>query len=110
MGIFPVAKGQLTLQYVIVSGQISKSPKLLWFSSFPVSMKNIQSKLKALEWSQHYTLFFRHSRAANSIVGCKMWPKFNVIQAFMVVLVTCKNDEDQFKHDGTRVVTIFLPL
>ena len=39
-----------------------------------------------------------------------MWPKFNLIQAFMVVLVTCKNDEDQFKNEGAKVVTTFLPF
>ena len=28
----------------------------------------------------------------------------------MVVLVTCKNDEDPSKNKGTRVLTTFLPL
>ena len=28
-----------------------------------------------------------------------------LIQAFMVVLVTCKNEEDPFKNEGARVVT-----
>ena len=28
----------------------------------------------------------------------------------MVVLVTCKNDEDPFKNENTRVLTTFLPL
>ena len=37
---------------------------------------------------------FRRSRAANSIVGDRIWQKFKLIQASMVVLVTCKNDED----------------
>ena len=30
--------------------------------------------------------------------------KIKLIQAFMVVLVTCKNEEDQIKNEGTRVV------
>ena len=54
-------------------------------------------------------LFFRCSRAANSVVGGEMWQKFKLIETFMVVLVTCKNDE-QFENEGTRVVTTFLPL
>ena len=29
---------------------------------------------------------------------------------FMVGLVICKNEEDSSKNEGTRVVTIFLPL
>ena len=49
-------------------------------------------------------------RAANSVVGDGIWHKFKVIQAFMLVLVTCKNEEDPSKNEGTRVVRIFLPL
>ena len=37
-------------------------------------------------------------------------PKFELIQAFMHVLVTCKNEEDQFKNEGARLFTRFLPL
>ena len=37
-------------------------------------------------------------------------PKFKPIQAFMVGLVICKNEEDPSKNEGTRVVTTFLPL
>ena len=59
--------------------------------------------------SQDY-LFFRRSRAANSEVSDGILPKSKLIQAFIVGLVTCKNEEDQSKNDCTRVVTIFLPL
>ena len=37
-------------------------------------------------------------------------PKFDLIQAFMHVLDTCKNKEDPIKNEGTRVFTRFLPL
>ena len=53
MGIFPDAQGQLTLQSVVGSGQISNSSKTLWLSSLPAKMKKIRSKMKALECSQH---------------------------------------------------------
>ena len=36
--------------------------------------------------------------------------KFKLIQAFMHVLYTCKNEEDQIKNEGARVFTRFLPL
>ena len=36
-------------------------------------------------------------------------PKFELIQAFMHVLVTCKN-EDQIKNEGARLFTRFLAL
>ena len=61
--------------------------------------------MKALEWS-----YFSHcntigSRAANSAVSGPIWSKFQLIRAFMVVLVTCKNEEDPIKNDATRVLT-----
>ena len=49
--------------------------------------------------------FFKHSRAANSEVGDWIWQKFKLIQAFMVVLVTCIN-EDQFKNENTSAHNI----
>ena len=55
--------------------------------------------MNALKWSQH--LFGRCSRTANSVVGDGIWQKFKLIQAFMVFLVTCKNDEDPYKNEHT---------
>ena len=49
--------------------------------------------------------FSRRSRAANSPVRSLIWLKFELIQAFMLVLVTCKNEEDPIKNEGTRVLT-----
>ena len=54
MGIFPDAQGQLTPQSLIRSGRISNSSEMLWMSSLPASTKKIQSKMKALEWTQHF--------------------------------------------------------
>ena len=36
--------------------------------------------------------------------------KFKLIQALIVVLIVCKNEEDPIKIERTRVVTTFLPL
>ena len=52
--------------------------------------------------------FFRRSRAANSEVSGGILPKFELIQAFIVVLVTCKNEEDPIKNEGARVLTSLL--
>ena len=51
--------------------------------------------------------FFRRSRAANSEVSGGIPPKFKLIQAFMVVLVTCKNEKDPIKNKSSRVLTRF---
>ena len=44
------------------------------------------------------------------VVGGGIWPKYQLIQAFMHVLLTCKNEVDQIKNEGARVFTRFLPL
>ena len=54
-----------------------------------------------------YDVFFRRSRATNSEVSGGILPKFELIQAFIVVLITCKNEEDPIKNEGTRVLTRF---
>ena len=33
-----------------------------------------------------------------------------IIQAFMVVVVTCKDEEDPFNNEGARVITTDLSL
>ena len=54
MGISPDAQGQLTPQSLVRSGRISNSSEMLWMFSLPASMKKIRSKMKVLEWSQHF--------------------------------------------------------
>ena len=57
-----------------------------------------------------YDVFFRRSRAANSEVSGRILSKFELIQAFIVVLITCKNEEDPIKNERARVLTRFSPL
>ena len=78
-------------------------------SWLPASMKKIRSKMKALECKQDYMTFFRGSRAAHSAVSGGILPRFELIQAFIVVLVTYKNEEDPIKNEGARVLTRFSP-
>ena len=37
-------------------------------------------------------------------------PKLKLVQAFIVVLVTCKNEKDPIKNEDSRVLTKFPPL
>ena len=55
MGIFQIAQGQLTLQSLVRSGRISNLSEILWMFWLPASMKKIRSKMKALEWTQHFS-------------------------------------------------------
>ena len=49
--------------------------------------------------------FSRRSRAAYSNIRSLIWSKFELMPPYMVVLVTCKNEEDPIKNGGTRVLT-----
>ena len=87
MGIFSNAQGQLTLQSLVKSGPNSNSSEILCLSSLPARMKKTRSTVSG---------------------GIR--PKFELNQAFMIVLITCKNDENPIKNEGARVFTTFLPL
>ena len=69
-------------------------------------MKRIHSKLKALEWSQH----FSHYKSIG-IFPAGILLNFEPIQDIMGLLVACKNEEDAIKNEGARVVTtLFINL
>ena len=73
--------------------------------------KNEEDSIKN-EGASVLTRFFFSicSRAANSEASGVIVAKFELIQAFIVVLVTCKNEEDPIKTEGARVLTRFSPL
>ena len=54
MGIFPDAQGQLTPHSLVRSGRNLNSSEMVWSFSLPARMKKTRSKMKALEWSQHF--------------------------------------------------------
>ena len=65
--------------------------------AFLVICKNEEDPIKnkgARVVTTLFIYFFRRSRAANSVIGDGILTKFKLIQAFIVVLVTCKNEED----------------
>ena len=120
---FSDAQGQITLMLVWVSGRNLNSSKLSCMSSLPARMRMIDSKMKELECSQdfsHYSIslwgFFQTLKGSSILTSIKgsnsaaNLPKFELIQAFMHVLDTCKNEEDLIKNEGARVFTRFLPL
>ena len=78
-------------------------------------MRKIHSELKELEWSQHLSHYksigiFPNAQGQVTHVRYEFSLKFKPIQALIVVLIVSKNEEDPFKIESTRVVTIFLPL
>ena len=58
-----------------------------------------------MHWKPGESVVFRYSRAANSVLSYWIWPKFKLIHTFMCVLVTYRDEENQPKNEGARVVT-----
>ena len=67
--------------------------------------------MKALEWSQqisHYNSMRIFPDAQGQLTPQSKVSSarfLNSIRDFMVVLVTCKNEEDPIKNEGVKVVT-----
>ena len=57
-------------------------------------MKKIQSKIKELECSQHF-----------SAVHGRIWSNFKLVRDFIVAIVPYKNKEDPIKNEGVRLFT-----
>ena len=97
MGIFSDAQGQLTP----VLGRIWLKFKLVRdIIDVLVTCKYEEDSIKnggTRVLTRLYDIFFRRSRAAHSEVSGGILPKFELIQAFIVVLVTCKNEEGPIK-------------
>ena len=72
-------------------------------------MKKIHLKLKALEYSQHFShyKFIGIFPNAQGQVTHKslILLNFEPIRDIMGLLVACNNEEDQMKNEGARVVT-----
>ena len=43
-------------------------------------------------------------------ISGRIWPNFELIQALMHVLITCKYEKDPSKNSGENVMTSFSPL
>ena len=54
---FSDAQGELTPKSVMESCQNSNPSKLLWLVLLSARMKKIHSKMKVLEWSQHFSYY-----------------------------------------------------
>ena len=99
---FPCAQGELTPKSEVESSRNSNSSKLIWLSSLPAEMKrSIQNECAEVVTSflplKVYEDFYRCSRAANSPVLGWIWPKFDLIQAYMIILNNCNTEEDPTK-------------
>ena len=55
-------------------------------------------------------IFFRRLRVANSADPSPIFLNFKPIQAFIVVILICKNKEDPMKNERARMLIRYSPL
>ena len=81
------------LMYVIVTCKYEKDP-----------IMNNREKVAT-------PFFFQILTLSNAMeTSGRIWPNFELIQAFMHVLIACKYEKDQMKNSGENVMTSFSPL
>ena len=111
--VFNILSKNLILTSVKGRNSVANFPKFELIQAFMhvlVTCKNEEDPIKSEGATRLLPLlvygdFSRRSRAANSAVHGQIWSNFQLVQDFMIVLVTCKNEEDPFKDEGARVFT-----
>ena len=78
-------------------------------SSLPARMKKIKLKMKVLDCSQDFS-HYKSMRIFPDAQGqLTLQSNFELVQDFMVVLLTCKNEEDPIKNRGARLfITLYI--
>ena len=98
MGVFSNAQGQLTP----IQSNPAELRTRLRYNAWPPYLQEEEDPIKnedARVLTRLYVVFYRRSRAANSEVSGGILPKFELIQDFIVVLITCKNEKDPINNE-----------
>ena len=106
MGVFLDIQVQSTPYNVVLSSRNSNS-YILCISSIPTNLKWIGLIQSEKKWIHQ---FFRHLRAANSVVRGRIWRNFKLIQSLIYVIITCKYEKDPIKNNREKVATPFFKL
>ena len=105
------AQGQLTPYSEVGNGQNSNPFKLLCTSLFPARMKKIHPKMKALEWTQHFSnckIFTDAQRQLN--LQSKIWSAWNLnsFRFVWVSLLPAKMKKIQSKKKALEWSTLYI--
>ena len=109
---FSTTQGHVTPKCLIRSGPNSNLSEILCPSSLPVSLVKTEFRVTEKSWIHlflHYKSMgkMHRSRANKTKVNNPIRPKFELIRAFMPVLITCKFDKYLIKGDWEKLETFF---
>ena len=108
MTIFSDFQGQVTPQSVVQYSRNSNSSELSCMSLSSASMKRIRLKTTEKKWRHHFFPIITLSVTMET--SGWIWPNFELIQALMYVIITCKYEKDPIKNSSEKVETSFFPL
>ena len=78
-----------------------------WFIGIVCSLRHIDFRFGVAK-RQRLNFILTLSLAMET--SGRIWPNFELIQAFIHVLITCKYDKDPIKNSGENVMTSVSPL
>ena len=109
MRIFSDAQGQLTLQSLVGSGQISNSSELTCMSPLPASMKRIRWKTAEERWQHRfyqYNPICCHGNRWSDLAEFRSYPSSNVCHHHLQVWKG-SNEEQPRKSGNTYTVSLW---
>ena len=108
MGFLSDAQGKA---YSVVHGRISSNFELIQALMYIIiTCKYEMNPIKNVSRKCDDTVFPTVTLSVAMETSGRIWTNFEIIQALMHVLITCKYKKDPIKNSGENVMTSFSPL
>ena len=101
----PMCQGQISFQKIQTHPRFNACPCYMKVSKGSNQKQQRKSGNTIFPIIRSIGVFLRRSRAANSVVGGPIWPKFELIHNIMHVLVTSKFEKDRININRDYVMT-----
>ena len=101
----PMCQGQISFQKIQTHPSFNACSCYMKVSKGSNQKKQRKSGNTIFPIIRSIGVFLRSSRAANSVVGGPIWPKFKLIHNIMHVLVTSKFEKDRININRDYVMT-----
>ena len=101
----PMCQGQISFQKILTHPSFNTCSCYMKVSKGSNQRQQRKSGNTIFPIIRSMGVFLRRSRAANSVVGGPIWPKFELIHNIMHVLVTSKLEKDRININRDYVMT-----
>ena len=101
----PMCQGQISFQKIQTHPSFNACSCYMKVSKGSNQKQQRKSGNTIFPFIRSIGVFLRRSRAANSVVGGPIWPKFKLIHNIMHVLVTSKFEKDRININRDYVMT-----